>query len=235
MNGMKRKTLGLAVALVSVLAVPAIASAHTGSVTCDSRGVVFSYNANFERTTQVTELVTVHPATGVSDTLTRSVVVERRTASTDVFPETAGIGTVWAAAKWRNGGIRWTRLVCPPTPPAPPVTPPAPPTPPVTPPVAPPAPPAPPVAPPAPPVAPPAVPVTPPAAPAPCPKGYKLHVSAGTRMCLRTVVKRPKAPKCPAGKRLKVGQGWVLCSAPKAKAKKGAEADLVHHGNGVTG
>ena len=44
------------IALVA-LAIPSVASANTGSVTCDSTGVVFSYNANFGRDKVSTETV----------------------------------------------------------------------------------------------------------------------------------------------------------------------------------
>ena len=126
---------------VIALAVPTVASANTGSVTCDSTGVVFSYNANFGRTKVSTE--TVNGAT-------QQFTVPANTAVTHIWPKI--YGTLIVGATWSGGSIPTVTLVCPapatPTPPPPPVTPPAPPpvVPPVTPPVS--------------------TPVTPPAAPA---------------------------------------------------------------------
>ena len=125
---------------VIALAVPSVASANTGSVTCDSTGVVFSYNANFGRTKVSTETV---------NGVTQQFTVPANTAVTHIWPI---FGTLTVGATWSGGSIPTVTLVCPapatPTPPPPPVTPPAPPpvVPPVTPPVA--------------------TPVTPPAAPA---------------------------------------------------------------------
>lgn len=192
-----RKLIAALAALAAIVAaaLPGTAQAHTGAVKCDATGVVFSYNPNFERDTQVTE--TVNGAT-------RVVTVHRHQASTDTW---AGVtGTAKASASWSHGGIEEATLICPKAPPPPPpVTPPV--TPPVAPPPAPPvAPPAPPVTPPAPPappaapVAPPAVPATPPAPPAKpkkhprkppkCPKGTTRNTynqKTGVLICLRIV------------------------------------------------
>lgn len=136
------------VALIA-LAVPGVASANTGSVTCDSTGVVFSYNANFGRDKVSTETVN-----GVSQQFT----VPAHTAVTHTWPI---FGTLTVGATWSGGSIPTVTLVCPaPAAPPPPVTPPV--TPPVVPPVVPPV---------TPPVTPPVSPSAPltPSAPAPSP------------------------------------------------------------------
>ena len=51
----KRLALLPIVALIALAALPTGASANTGSVKCDSTGVVFSYNANFDVATVSTE------------------------------------------------------------------------------------------------------------------------------------------------------------------------------------
>ena len=43
------RLVAIPIVVLIALAVPGVASANTGSVTCDSTGVVFSYNANFGR------------------------------------------------------------------------------------------------------------------------------------------------------------------------------------------
>ena len=136
------------VALIA-LAVPGVASANTGSVTCDSTGVVFSYNANFGRDKVSTETV---------NGVTQQFTVPAHTAVTHTWPI---FGTLTVGATWSGGSIPTVTLVCPA-----PVTPPPPPAAAVA---APPPPPPPPVAPPPPPAAPPPPPavVTPPAAPRP--------------------------------------------------------------------
>lgn len=124
-----------------LLILPNISSAHTGSVKCDSTGVVFSYNANFSSTTLVTENV-ADVVTGNS--ITQSVFVPRRNSIIDTVtasnlgaiasPSLGGTpaGTkLIARANWsdngRAGSIGPVTLVCPdyvpPTPPAPPVCP----------------------------------------------------------------------------------------------------------------
>jgi hypothetical protein len=135
------------VALIA-LAVPGVASANTGSVTCNSTGVVFSYNANFGRDKVSTETV---------NGVTQQFTVPAHTAVTHTWPI---FGTLTVGATWSGGSIPTVTLVCPAA--TPPITPPV--TPPATPPVTPPA--APPVTPPAtPPVTPAATPLT--AAPQP--------------------------------------------------------------------
>src|SRR4051794_12059504 len=64
------------IALVA-LALPSVASANTGSVTCDSTGVVFSYNANFGR-----EKVSTETVNGV----TQQFTVPAFTAVTHTWP-----------------------------------------------------------------------------------------------------------------------------------------------------
>lgn len=223
MKGMKRKTLGLVVALCA-LAGPSVASAHTGSVTCDARGIVFTYNANFERDTLVLETVRQGDVTK-----TKVIGVKRKLPGSDTWP--GYVGEAWAGAKWKGGGIRWTKLVCPKPPP--PVSPP------VTPPVVPPTPP---VAPPVPPAAPPA-PVTPPAPP-------PVPVTPVTPTTPPVAVTPPKtAPKCPKGttrKSYDSETGVLVCfkilrdHAVKKKApKKGAKPKVVRKSDrksgGVTG
>jgi hypothetical protein len=143
----------IAIPIIGVIALslvlPGVASANTGSVKCDSTGVVFSYNANFGRSKVSTEIVN-----GVSYQYTVPVYQ----VSTHTWPGVTG--TIVASASWSGGGIPKTTLHCP-TPTQPPPPPPPPP------PVAPPTPPAQPVAPPVVPPAAPVVPLTPetPAAP----------------------------------------------------------------------
>jgi uncharacterized repeat protein (TIGR01451 family) len=143
------------VALIA-LALPGVAAANTGSVTCDSTGVVFSYNANFGRDKVSTETV---------NGVTQQFTVPAHKAVTHTWPGL--FGTLTVGATWSGGSIPTVTLMCPAPvtpPPPPPVAPPPPPVPP--------APPAPPVTPPAPPVAPPVVPAVPetPAAPSPSPQ-----------------------------------------------------------------
>lgn len=126
---MKRIVLiASALAALITVALSGVASAHTGSVVCDSRGVVFTYDANFEADTVVTENV---------GAALRLVTVHQNTATSDTW---AGVtGTVTVSASWSGGGIPSTVLTCPSPPPpvvvTPPAPPPAPPAPPVTPPV----------------------------------------------------------------------------------------------------
>jgi uncharacterized repeat protein (TIGR01451 family) len=170
---------------IAALAFPSVSSANTGSVTCDSTGVVFSYNANFNTTRVSTETVN-----GVSQQFT----VQAHKASKHTWPGVTG--TITAGATWSGGKIATVTLKCP----APPVAPPPPPVAPPPPPVAPPPPP--PVAPPAAPVAPPPAPVAPPpaalvtpATPAPAPKislrkrALAKTVAAGSTVRYQLVVK----------------------------------------------
>src|SRR5664279_4253227 len=93
--------------------VPGMASANTGAVTCNSSGVVFSYDAHFGRPKVVIETVN-----GVSKPFT----VPKYTAITDTWPI---FGTLTAGATWSGGSIPTTTLVCPAAPPVtPPVAPP---------------------------------------------------------------------------------------------------------------
>jgi uncharacterized repeat protein (TIGR01451 family) len=137
------------IALIA-LAVPGVSSANTGSVTCDSTGVVFNYNADFGRTKVSTETV---------NGVTQQFTVPAHTAVTHTWPGL--FGTLTVGATWSGGSIPTVTLHCPapstPPPPPPPVSPPPPVAPPpvVTPP------PAPPVAPPAPPAVTPSTPSTP--------------------------------------------------------------------------
>src|SRR4029077_20842366 len=115
-------------AIAALGCLPGVAAAHTGSVKCDATGVVFSYNANFEQDTFVTENV------GQAQ---RLVVVNQNTASTDTW---AGItGTITVSASWPGGGTPEQTRVCPAPPPPvfttppPPAAPPAPPAPPAAP------------------------------------------------------------------------------------------------------
>lgn len=150
---MKKLIITIVTAL-TLLTLPLAAQAHTGSVICDSRGVVFTYNPNFEQNTFVTETV------GGAQ---RIETVFRHEGKVDIWANITG--TIVAGATWNGGSIKTVTLVCPAAPPPPPAV-----TPPPPPPVAPPAPPpAPPVAPPAPPA--PATQVTPPKKAPPCPPG----------------------------------------------------------------
>lgn len=189
---MKRIT-GVLVTLAA-LALPGVASAHTGWVDCTPQGVTFHYNANFEQSTTVTE--SVRP-TDVSVKPTMKLLqVQRYTALEDTVPV---FGDVTAWAMWkvghRPGQIKPVHLNCaaspPPTPPTPtPPTPPAVTPPPATPPPATPVTTPPPAAPAAPPAVTPTV-VKPPTKPhtaARCPKDtLALGLHEGRWMCLRTV------------------------------------------------
>lgn len=166
-NGLRREMKYLAgvIAAFALLAIPGIASAHTGRVTCDSTGIVFNYDANFPANTVVTEHVNGTDYSFVPATFAPSVnTVPLQT-----------VANVTASATWVGGGtIRPVTLTCPVVIPVP-ITPPAP-----LPPV-PPTPPVPPV-PPLPPTPPPHVPVV-------CPVGYKLHQSAHVNYCIKRIVK----------------------------------------------
>src|SRR5664279_4116702 len=88
----------LAAALVGVvaicaLALPGVASANTGSVTCDSTGVVFSYDAHFGRVKVATETVN-----GVSQPFS----VPKYTAITHTWPV---FGTLTVGSTWSGGSI----------------------------------------------------------------------------------------------------------------------------------
>jgi hypothetical protein len=165
--------------LASLAATVTPAAAHTGSVECDATGVVFHYNANFERDTYVTE--------NVGDAQ-RLVLVRAHQSGSDTW---LGVtGTVTAGASWRYGSIPTRTLECPAPPTPPPAAPPAPPAAPpvVTPPAAPPAPPA--VV--TPPAAPPAIP-TPPVKKLPKPKcpryTYRISYRHGVLVCGKNVIK----------------------------------------------
>jgi len=98
-----------------MLALPGVASAHTGSVACTKAGVEFNYNANFAHTTTVTENVN-----GTTDTF----IVPAYTAVTHTVVTNSP--NVIAGASWKDGtaagSIPFTALTgCgtppPPTPP----------------------------------------------------------------------------------------------------------------------
>lgn len=158
-----RRFLIASAVCIATLAIPTIASAHTGRVTCDSTGVVFNYDANFPANTAVTEHV---------NGINYSFIPTAFAVSTHIDP-LPGIATVTASATWVGGGtIAPTTLTCPV--PAPPVVPP---------PVVPPTPPAPPI------IVPPVPPVVPPAPTPVCGKGFRLHQSNHVNYCIKTVVK----------------------------------------------
>jgi uncharacterized repeat protein (TIGR01451 family) len=123
------RRIGAAIAgaiAICALGAPGIASANTGTVTCNSSGVVFSYDAHFGRTKIVTETVN-----GVS----KPFSVPKYTAITDTWPV---FGTLTVGATWSGGSIPTVTLVCPAAPPvSPPVSPPV--APPAVPPATPPA------------------------------------------------------------------------------------------------
>jgi uncharacterized repeat protein (TIGR01451 family) len=117
----------VAVVAISAVALPGVALANTGSVKCDSTGIVFTYNTDFGRTKVVTETV---------NGVTKLVTVQARTLTTDTWPI---FGTNTVGAVWSGGSIPTVTLTCPApappvapppavTPPPPAVTPPAPPT-----------------------------------------------------------------------------------------------------------
>lgn len=227
---MKTKVIGALVAL-AVLALPAVATAgskraaHTGYVTCDETGVVFHYNANFERDTLVLESVTQDDVTK-----TKVVGVKRRTASTDTW--TGPVGKVVASARWKKGGIKPTWLDCP-KPETPPTGPPPPPTnppppPPVTPPAPPTAPPAPPAPPVAPPVTPPVTPVTPPATPV-CPPGTTKDEASSTAtvaVCIKIKLVPKRQATCVKGDRDITSAHCRKKNLAACKAATGFPADI---------
>jgi uncharacterized repeat protein (TIGR01451 family) len=177
--------IGAFVALAA-LAFPGVSSANTGSVKCDSTGVVFSYRANFNPSRVSTETVN-----GVSQQFT----VPKWTAVTHTWP---GLyGTLTVGATWQGGQIKTVTLYCPtplapPQPVAPPPVPVAPPAV-VTPPAPAPVPAV--VTPPAPPAAPAAPAVTPATSSAPAPKvslrkrALAKIVAAGSTVRYQLIVK----------------------------------------------
>jgi hypothetical protein len=237
----KKWLIGLVMGLATlpVLMVSGLAQAHTGAVVCDSRGVVFSYNANFEHATTVTEHV---------DAATRTFAVPAHMEVSDTW---SGVtGDVVAGAHWPGGRIPDTKLHCPKPTTPPPVTPPTtPPT--TTPPTTPPTTVTPPATPPAPPVAPPCVPgttdVTPPGSPPgvrvcekqappapPCVPGTKdvtpKSAPPGTRVCERTVTKHVPAKHKTAAKKKKAKKSKQGVGGRESKPKTPK-----HQGGGVTG
>lgn len=179
------------IALLGALALPGVASAHSGNVTCDSTGVVFTYNANFPANTVVTEHVA-----GSSYTFTPPAFAV--STHTDPAPNlsggTNGIGIGFlASATWIGGGtIPPTTLNCPQVTPQPPVIP-------------------------VPPVTPPSPPITP--APV-CPAGTNsAGVSNGVLVCVTPPpVTPPPFAICPKGdKSLGVKNGVLLCQVIKIK------------------
>ena len=78
-----------------------MASANTGSVTCDSTGVVFSYNANFGRDKVSTETV---------NGVTQQFTVPAHTAVTHTWPV---FGTLTVGATWSGGSIPTVTLHVP--------------------------------------------------------------------------------------------------------------------------
>lgn len=106
-----KRVICVAVFLVA-LAIPNIASAHTGTVKCDSTGVVFSYNNNFAHDTLVTE--SVKDSTQGNGTV-YSVTVPANKAFTHTVP--APSNSVIASAVWTDGyskgSIGPTIISCP--------------------------------------------------------------------------------------------------------------------------
>lgn len=112
---MKKFIIG-GILTVVIMALPTIASAHTGTVTCDSRGVVFSYNNNFQNPTVSTEFVK-DSTQGNGNQF--QVTVPAHNAFTHIIAVTAPV--VIASASWTDGhskgGIGPVTLNCPqPTP-----------------------------------------------------------------------------------------------------------------------
>lgn len=192
----------LGVLVAAVLVLPAAARANTGSVTCDARGVVFTYNDNFTVSKTATETV---------GDVSRTFQVPENMSAVDIWPGLTG--SVTAGAEWNGGSIPTQTLTCP-APPAPPVAPPAPP--------------APPAAPPAVPVAPPAAPpvvVVPPTKPPKCPEGtvrQSYDSKAGVLVCLRILHDHPaKATRHKKKKKERHVRGAVSIGGkktPKVKA-----------------
>jgi len=185
----------VAAVAIAALALPAVASANTGSVKCDTTGIVFTYNADFGRQKVVTETV---------NGVTKLVTVPAHTLTTDTWPL---FGTNTAGAVWSGGVIPTVTLTCP-APPPPPVTPP-----PVTPPVAPPV--APPVV--STPVAPPVVstpvtPATPAVVSAPAPRISLRKKASASKVAAGDAVKYQLVVTSTGG----TAHGVVVCDKPPA-------------------
>ena len=105
---MFRARFAFAIPLVAVfaLALPGVASANTGDVTCTDQGVVFSYNANFDEERVSTETVNGQ---------TQEFTVPAFTAVTHLWPGVTG--DIVAGATWDGGEIKPKLLHCPPAPP----------------------------------------------------------------------------------------------------------------------
>lgn len=112
-----KKTIIAVLVATAALVLPALASAHTGSVSCTKAGVTFSYNANFAHTTVVTENV---------NGVTKLFTVPKNTTVTDTVSTTTP--NVVAGATWKDGtlagSIPFTSLTGCGTPPPPPPPPP---------------------------------------------------------------------------------------------------------------
>lgn len=111
-----RKLIGI-IAVLAALALPVSASAHSGTVTCNTTDVVFSYHADFPVTT------VVHEKAGA---VTKDFTVLAHTAATDSIPyvRAGGNDVIVASSTWVGGGtIPPTTLICLGVTPVPPVTP----------------------------------------------------------------------------------------------------------------
>ena len=95
---MYSKRFAIPIVAIAALAFPGLASANTGSVKCDSTGVVFSYNANFNPSRVSTETVN-----GVSQQFT----VPKWKAVTHTWPGVTG--TIVVGAKWTAVASRPSR------------------------------------------------------------------------------------------------------------------------------
>lgn len=106
---MKKFLIGSILSAV-LLAVPTMASAHSGTVTCNSSGVVFHYNANFASTKTATERV---------NSAQYTFVVPAYTAIDHTVPLPTTTPVV-ASSNWGGpGSIPATTLNCPSPPPPP--------------------------------------------------------------------------------------------------------------------
>ena len=109
-----RKTIMGLIAALACLVVPGVASAHTGTVSCNSTGVIFHYNADFPTALTVTQNV---------NGVTSQVLVPANTSVNFTQP-LPGVASVTASATRPTNitVVPITHLTCP-VPPKPDPTP----------------------------------------------------------------------------------------------------------------
>lgn len=102
----RRRSLAVGLVLAVALSLPSLASAHTGSVACTDKGVVFSYASNFSADTIVTETVT---GSTTGNGVVHSITVPAHTATSDTVSNLpiswpTSNGTLIAEAHWSDNG-----------------------------------------------------------------------------------------------------------------------------------